>query len=154
MTGKMRGKINNLGGGVDGVGWGVVASLCWQQSLLTEEAAGSLIWAIYTPVRPVKVPANQAVLSYAPDTSLYTCGQNNAVRCICIYIHRGIHIVLWLYSTGKNIFSYSNSVTPIWLYGTCICITTVHTEPILIVISSAESAKQHSFVDGAYPFMH
>lgn len=36
---------------------------------LSATAAGSLIWAIYTPVRSVQVPTNHAVQKYPPDAS-------------------------------------------------------------------------------------
>lgn len=64
----MRWKINNEGRGGDGRGGGLFADSNHYHEAPTEAtAAGSLIWAIYTPVRSVQVPTNQAVQNYPLD---------------------------------------------------------------------------------------
>lgn len=93
-TEEMRGKINN-----QGRGGGLFADTNHYHEVPTDAmAAGSLIWAIYTPVRSVQVPTNQAVQNYPPDTvsvhmwpkqhsvvHTHPCTQRN-IRCINILL--------------------------------------------------------------------
>lgn len=64
---EMRGEINNRGrGGSEGLSWLTV--IINREVPTDATTAGSLISAIYTSVRFVQVPRNQALQNYPPDT--------------------------------------------------------------------------------------
>lgn len=121
------------------MGWGggclLAASSHYHEVPTEPTAAGSLIWAIYTPVRSVQVPTNQAVRNYPPDTvSVHMWPEQHSVVHTHPCTQENTHCInILLASTHSVIQTLYDTVSPIWAHSTCICIQTIHTVPVPMI---------------------